>query len=101
MAASSEWPWRSLAEAATAVKSGAVSPVELTRACLERIERVDGVVHAFVSVDADRALQDARRAEREIRAGHDRGPLHGIPIGIKDNYDTLGTPTRNGSLVFA
>ena len=57
----SAWPWRSLADAAAAVKSGAASPVELTRACLERIERVDPVVHAFVSVDAEGALQAARR----------------------------------------
>lgn len=101
MAAPSEWPWQSLAEAATALKAGAVSPVELTRACLDRIERVDRVVHAFVSVDAERALQVARTAEREIKTGHYRGPLHGIPIGLKDNYDTLGVPTRNGSHVFA
>jgi len=101
MAPSLEWPWRSLADAAAAVKAGAVSPVELTRACLERIERVDHALHAFVSVDAERALQDARRAEREIQAGRSRGPLHGIPVGLKDNYDTLGVATRNGSRVFA
>src|SRR5205809_98241 len=101
MAAASEWPWQSLAEAAAAVKARAVSPVELTRACLERIERVDHVVHAFVSVDAEHAVQDAQSAEREIKAGHYRGPLHGIPIGLKDNYDTTGVATRNGSRVFA
>ncbi len=101
MAPSLEWPWRSLADAAAAVKAGAVSPVELTRVCLERIERVDHALHAFVSVDAERALQDARRAEREIQAGRSRGPLHGIPVGLKDNYDTLGVATRNGSRVFA
>src|SRR5438128_757491 len=101
MAASPDWPWQSLAEAAAAVKAGAVSPVELTRACLERIERVDRVVHAFVSVDAQGALQDAAKAEREIKAGHYRGPLHGVPIGLKDNYDTTGVATRNGSRVFA
>ena len=67
------WPWRSLAEAAAAVKSGAVSPVELTRACLERIEHVEAVVHAFVSVDADGAMQAARAAEQAIKAG--RSPL--------------------------
>src|SRR5881296_2497821 len=100
MAAASEWPWQSLAEAA-AVKARAVSPVELTRACLERIERVDHVVRAFVSVDAEHAVQDAQSAEREIKAGHYRGPLHGIPIGLKDNYDTTGVATRNGSRVFA
>src|SRR5437762_13846423 len=101
MAASSPGPWQSLAEAAAAVKARAVSPVELTRACLERIERVDHVVHAFVSVDAEHAVQDAQSAEREIKAGHYRGPLHGIPIGLKDNYDTTGVATRNGSRVFA
>src|SRR3989454_2696838 len=101
MAASPDWLWQSLAEAAAAVKAGAVSPMELTRACLERIERVDRVVHAFVSVDAQGALQDAAKAEREIKAGHYRGPLHGIPIGLKDNYDTTGVATRNGSRVFA
>src|SRR6266446_4651977 len=98
---SSEWPWRSLAETAAAVKSRAVSPVELTRACLDRIERVEPVLHAFVSVDADGALQTARAAEREITAGRHRGPLHGIPIAIKDNYDTVGVATRNGSQAFA
>jgi aspartyl-tRNA(Asn)/glutamyl-tRNA(Gln) amidotransferase subunit A len=96
-----EWPWRSLAETAAAVKSGAVSPVELTRACLDRIERVEPVLRAFVSVDADGALQTAHAAEREITAGRHRGPLHGIPIAIKDNYDTVGVATRNGSQVFA
>src|SRR6058998_3185998 len=101
MAASPDWPWQSLSEAAAAIKAGAVSPIELTRACLERIERVDRVVHAFVSVDAQGALQDAAKAEREIKAGHYRGPLHGIPIGLKDNYDTTGVATRNGSRVFA
>jgi aspartyl-tRNA(Asn)/glutamyl-tRNA(Gln) amidotransferase subunit A len=99
--AASEWPWRSLAEAAEAVKGGAVSPVELTRACLERIDRVDRVVRAFVSLDPEGAMEAARAAEREVRAGRYRGPLHGIPIGIKDNYDTVGVPTRNGSQVFA
>ena len=95
------WPWRSLADAAAAVKSGAASPVELTRACLDRIERIDSVVHAFVSVDAEGALQAARGAEQDIKAGRYRGPLHGIPIAIKDNYDTVGVATRNGSQVFA
>jgi aspartyl-tRNA(Asn)/glutamyl-tRNA(Gln) amidotransferase subunit A len=83
------------------VKSRAVSPVELTCACLDRIARIEPVLHAFVSVDAEGALEAARAAEREISAGHYRGPLHGIPIAIKDNYDTVGVATRNGSQVFA
>ena len=100
-AAPTDWPWRSLAEAAQAVRTRSVSPVELTRACLDRIQRVDPVVHAFVSVDTEGALDAARAAEREIKAGRQRGPLHGIPIAIKDNYDTIGVSTRNGSQVFA
>ena len=100
-ATSADWPWRSLAEVSQAVRAGTVSPVELTRACLDRIERVDRAVHAFVSVDAERTLEAARAAEGEIRSGAYRGPLHGIPIGIKDNYDTVGFPTRNGSAAFA
>ena len=99
--ASAAWPWRSLAETAAAVKARRVSPVELTRACLDRIERVEPVLHAFVSVDAEGALETAGAAEREIEAGRYRGPLHGIPIAIKDNYDTIGVATRNGSRVFA
>ena len=100
-AAPTDWPWRSLAEAAQAVRTRSVSPVELTRACLDRIQRVDPVVHAFVSVDTEGALDAARAAEREIKTGRHRGPLHGIPIAIKDNYDTIGVSTRNGSQVFA
>ncbi len=99
--ATSEWPWKSLAEAARAVEARSVSPVELTKACVDRIEKVDRAIHAFVSVDPDGAMQAARAAEREIMGGRYRGPLHGIPIGIKDNYDTVGVPTRNGSQVFA
>src|SRR5437899_929095 len=96
MAASPDWPWQSLAEAAAAVKAGAVSPMELTRACLERIERVDRVVHAFVSVDAQGALQDAAKAEREIKAGDYRGPLHGIPIGLKTTTTRQASPPVTG-----
>ncbi len=58
------------------------------------------MVHAFASVDAAGALHAAEAAEREIRAGRYRGPLHGVPVAIKDNYDTVGVPTRNGSTVF-
>src|SRR5215813_11490057 len=97
----SDWPWRSLADVARELGRGGVSPVELTRACLDRIERVNPVIQAFVSTDASRALEAAEAAQREIRAGRYRGPLHGVPIAIKDNYDTVGVPTRNGSRAFA
>jgi Asp-tRNA(Asn)/Glu-tRNA(Gln) amidotransferase A subunit family amidase len=94
-------PWDTLAEVAEAVRTRVVSPVELTRLCLERIERVDRAIHAFASVDAARALKEAQAAECEIQGSRYRGPLHGIPIALKDNYDTRGIPTRNGSQVFA
>lgn len=93
--------WRSLAEAARAVEAQEVSPVELTRTCLDRIERLDPKVQAFVHLDADGALEAARAAEAEIRGARYRGPLHGIPVALKDNYDTRGLLTTNGSEVFA
>jgi aspartyl-tRNA(Asn)/glutamyl-tRNA(Gln) amidotransferase subunit A len=82
-----------IAEAARAIADGALSPVELTQACLDRIEAVDGDLNAFVLLRAEEALAEARKAEAEIRADGPRGPLHGIPIGIKDIYETAGIRT--------
>ncbi|WP_170984261.1 amidase [Rhodoligotrophos defluvii] len=82
-----------VSEAAGLIARKEISPVELTEAFLQRIEAVNPMVNAYVLVTAERALNDARRAEREIVAGHYRGPLHGVPVGIKDNYDTAGIPT--------
>ena len=73
------------------------SPLEATRASLARIETTEPQLHAWVEVDTDRALASAAQAEREIASGQDRGPLHGVPIGIKDIYDVAGLPTRCGS----
>jgi aspartyl-tRNA(Asn)/glutamyl-tRNA(Gln) amidotransferase subunit A len=101
MVQETQLPWHSLAQASELVRTRTASPVELTHACLDRIERVDSAIHAFASVDATRALEQARAAEREIQEGRYRGPLHGIPIALKDNYDTRGIPTHNGSQVFA
>jgi aspartyl-tRNA(Asn)/glutamyl-tRNA(Gln) amidotransferase subunit A len=70
-----------------------LSPVELVQGCLTRIEQVDGEVMAWVQVDQERALAEARRCEEEAAAGMLRGPLHGIPIGIKDIIDVEGLPT--------
>ena len=80
---------------------GAWSPVEAAEACLERIERVDPALGAFVAVARAEALEDARRAEREIRAGRTLGPLHGVPVAIKDLFDVAGSPTRAGSKILA
>ena len=73
------------------------SPLEITQASLDRIEATEPNLHAWVIVDSERALAAAKQAEREILAGECRGPLHGIPIGIKDIYDIAGLPTRCGS----
>ena len=87
----------SLAEASAAIAAGELSPVELTGSVLGRIEAVDGKVGAFRTVTADAALAAARDAEREIAAGRYRGPLHGIPLGMKDLYDTAGVPNEGSS----
>src|SRR4249920_1497691 len=87
----------SLVEASAAVVSGALSPVELTEAYLARIAAVDPALNAYTTVTADRARQDAERAEREIAAGRRRGPLHGLPVGLKDLFDTAGIRTTAGS----
>lgn len=93
--------WSSISEAGQTLAAGEVSPVELTRTCLERIERFDEKIRAFACVDAEGALEAAQTAESEIQRGRWRGPLHGIPITLKDNYDTRGVLTTNGSQVFA
>jgi aspartyl-tRNA(Asn)/glutamyl-tRNA(Gln) amidotransferase subunit A len=81
--------------------SGEISPVELTRACLERIDELDGHINAFITVLADSAMAEAQQWEREIRAGQYRGPLHGIPIAHKDLYATRGIRTTAGSKIFS
>lgn len=73
------------------------SPVEVTRAALERIEATDSTLHAWAFVDSDAALAAAARAARELQDGLDRGPLHGVPVGVKDIFDVIGWPTRCGS----
>jgi len=74
--------------------------VELTRDCLTRIDKLNPQLNAFISILADSALAEARCAEQEIQRGEYRGPLHGIPIGIKDIIDTAGTRTTAASALF-
>jgi aspartyl-tRNA(Asn)/glutamyl-tRNA(Gln) amidotransferase subunit A len=76
------------------------SPVELTQACLKRIERYNPVVNAFITVTAEQALATARAMEAEAHRGKWRGPLHGIPIALKDNIDTAGVRTTGASELF-
>ena len=90
----------SISEAGDLVRRKAISPVELTRACLQRIERLNPALNAFITVTVDEALAQARQAEAEVGRGSWRGPLHGIPVGLKDNIDTAGIRTTLASAVF-
>jgi Asp-tRNA(Asn)/Glu-tRNA(Gln) amidotransferase A subunit family amidase len=90
-----------LREAADAVRSGSVSPVDLTEACLVRIRSLDGAIRAWAHLDQDGALATARERLAEARAGRLRGPLHGVPVGVKDIVDVAGMPTTGGAKPFA
>ncbi len=81
-------------EAQQLIRSRKLSPVELTRAVLERIAAVDGKLHAFINLMADSAMQEARAAEAEIARGNWRGPMHGIPVAVKDQLDVEGAAAR-------
>lgn len=86
-----------LTEASEAIRERRHSPVELVEAVLDRVERVEPRLHAYAAVTADRARHAAREAEREIAAGRYRGPLHGVPMGLKDLIDVGGMATAAGS----
>jgi aspartyl-tRNA(Asn)/glutamyl-tRNA(Gln) amidotransferase subunit A len=94
-----ELPLLDLAEASLAVQKKEVSPVALTRACLERIERLNPKINAFITVTAESALESAGTAEAEIMRGEWKGPLHGIPLAVKDLIETAGVKTTAASAV--
>ena len=89
-----------LAEASSLIRARALSPVELTQALIARTDALDPLVNAFITRTRELALGQAREAEREIAAGKVRGPLHGIPIGLKDIYETAGIRTTGHSKAF-
>jgi aspartyl-tRNA(Asn)/glutamyl-tRNA(Gln) amidotransferase subunit A len=91
---------RSIAETAEQIRRQKISPVELVRECLEAIDRLNPTLNAFITVSADSALAEAKKAEQEIQSGNWRGPLHGIPVGLKDLIDTAGIRTTAASGVF-
>ena len=90
-----------IGQAGEMLRSRELSPVELTRAVLDRIDRMDGTLQAYITVLADSAMAEARDAEAEIQRGDYRGPLHGIPIALKDLYDTAGVRTTAGSKIMS
>src|SRR5690606_24095387 len=90
-----------LLEASRRIRAGALSPVELTRAYLAAIERLEPHVNAYITITDDLALEQARALEAELTAGRWRGPLHGVPIALKDNIDTAGIRTTAAGAVFA
>ncbi|HXO39658.1 MAG TPA: amidase [Candidatus Acidoferrum sp.] len=97
--AASELPLLDLSEASRAVQKKEVSPVELTQACLARIERLNPTLNAFITVTDTTALEAARKAEAEIARGEWKGPLHGVPLAVKDLVETAGVKTTAASAV--
>ena len=91
--------WLSIGEVSERLVRRDVSSVEATRATLARIDATEDSVHAYVGVMADSALVDAARADDELGRGEVRGPLHGVPVGVKDLLYTAGYPTSGGSRV--
>src|SRR5580700_2401977 len=97
----SEILFKSASELAPLLQTRKLSPVEVIRAHLDRIEAANGRVNAFITVTAEQALEQARKAEQEIAEGRYRGPLHGLPYAPKDLIATKGIRTTNGSKVTA
>ena len=93
--------YRSLSETARLLQTKAISPVELTQHMLDRVAAVDSNLKSYVTVTPDRAMAAARRAEAEIQSGRYRGPLHGMPIGVKDLCYTRGVATAAGTKIFS
>ena len=90
----------SILEIAEKLKKRAISPIELTRDCLERIEKLNSSLNAFITITRDSAMAQSRQAEDEIQHGRWRGPLHGIPLALKDIIDTAGVRTTAASALF-
>ncbi|HZC22717.1 MAG TPA: amidase [Candidatus Binatia bacterium] len=91
----------SISELAPRLRRKEISPVEITQGCLSRIEKLNPALNAFITVMGDSALKEARAAEAEILKGNWRGPLHGVPIALKDLIDTAGVRTTAASALYA
>src|SRR5262245_13045342 len=89
----------SLEELGREIRARRASPVEATEACLRRIEARDAGLNSFLSLCAESALEEARQRAEELAAGRWRGPLHGVPLALKDLFLTAGVPTTAGSAI--
>ena len=94
-----ELHWLSAQEIGAAYAKKSLSPVELTAALLKRIDHLQPKLHAFIQLDGDAAMDAAKAAEKDITAGRSKGPLHGVPVGIKDIIDVAGLPTTAHSKI--
>ena len=99
--AAPELLWSSLSDIAARIQRKKVSPVEVTRAALERLEDLNPRLNAFITVLGEQALQAAQRAEQDIISGRRRGPLHGVPLALKDIFAMQGVRTTGGSRLLA
>src|SRR5688572_4219065 len=90
-----------LVEAAADIREGRITAAELVRDCLNRIEEVDAQVQAWTYLDPGHAMRQAEAADAHRRQGKALGPLHGVPVGIKDIFDTGDMPTEFGSPLWA
>src|SRR5690242_21548905 len=97
---SNEPCWFTISEVSQLLRGKKISSIELTQACLERIGRFNPKLNAFITVTGESALAEARAADAEIQKGGWRGPLHGVPIALKDLFDTAGVRTTAASALF-
>jgi len=96
---STEIPFLPATKLSALIRSGDVSPVEAAEAYLERIGQIDGKLNSYITVCRDEALAEAQQAEKEIAAGNYRGPMHGLPVAVKDQFYTKGIRTTGGSAI--
>src|SRR2546427_13144366 len=91
--------WVAAVEAARMIREGVVTSVQLVEACLARVREVDAAVQAWAFLDPEHALAQARAADELRMSGQPTGPLHGVPLGLKDIIDTADMPTEHGSVL--
>ena len=95
-----EIPFLSVAQLGSLIESREVSPVEVVESYLDRIDSLNSRLYAYLTVCSDQALQFARESERELSQGESRGPLHGVPVAVKDQLNTAGIRTTSGTPIF-